>query len=211
MNLFRVVEERTPVPPPFVVRPIPPLPVGPSPQSEPAPLWSAWESMYRSFAEFERRGEPAYAESVLEQNAGLTPAEAAQVRAAGQEYLRQLERVDADARRQIAERFAPSRPDGRSFPQPSGRDPGAPLVIDPTALPDGKTLQEVLADEGFISRLDSQKEALLRAHLADLGRAIPAEKVESLERVVEQQIAPGVRRATRAGPPIARPPAGQPQ
>jgi hypothetical protein len=211
VNLFRVVEERTPVPPPFVVRPIPPLPVGPSPQSEPAPLWSAWESMYRSFAEFERRGEPAYAESVLEQNAGLTPAEAAQVRAAGQEYLRQLERVDADARRQIAERFAPSRPDGRSFPQPSGRDPGAPLVIDPTALPDGKTLQEVLADEGFISRLDSQKEALLRAHLADLGRAIPAEKVESLERVVEQQIAPGVRRATRAGPPIARPLAGQPQ
>jgi hypothetical protein len=160
--------------------------------------------MYRSFTEFERRGELAYAESVLEQNAGLTPAEAAQVRVAGQEYLRQLERVDADARRQIAERFAPSRPDGRSFPPPSSR-PAAPLVIDPTTLPDGKTLQEVLAEEGLTSRLDSQKEALLRAHLADLRRAIPADKVESLERVVEQQIAPGVRRVTIVGPPTANP------
>jgi hypothetical protein len=210
-NLFRVVEERTPVPPPFVLRPTPPLPVGPTPQDEPAPLWSAWRSMYSSFAEFERRGEPAYAASVLEQNAGLTPAEAAQVRAAGKQYLQQLDRVDADARRQISERFAPQRPDGRSFAPPPGRDPAPPLVIDPTTLPDGKTLQEVLADEGFVSRLDSQKDALLRAHLDDLRRAIAAEKVDALERVVAQQIAPGVRRVTRAGPPIARPPAGEPQ
>ena len=208
-SLFRIVEERTPLPPPLVVRPMPPLPVGPSPQSVPAPLWSVWQTMYRSFAEFERRGEPAYAESVLGQSAGLTPAEAAQVRAAGQEYVRQIERIDADARRQIAERFGPLRPDGGRGPDPTGRDPSPPLVIDGTTLPDGKTLQEVLADEGFIARLDSQKEALLRAHLADLRRAISAEKVASLERVVQQQIAPGVRSVTRAGPPVAMPP-GQP-
>jgi hypothetical protein len=205
-SLFRVVEERTPLPPPLVVRPTPPLPVGPSPQSVPAPLWSVWQSMYRSFAEFERRGEPAYSE----QSAGLTPAEAAQVRAAGQEYVRQIERIDADARRQIAERFGPSRPDGGRGPDPARSDPSPPLTIDPTTLPDGKMLREVLAEEGVIARLDSQKEALLRAHLADLGRAISAEKVASLERIVQRQIAPGVRSVTRAGPPVPRPPSGQP-
>jgi tetratricopeptide (TPR) repeat protein len=208
-GLFRVVEERTPLAPPVVVRPRPPLPVGPSPQSEPAPLWAVWEEMYSVFAAFERRGEPAYSASVLEQNAGLTPAEAAQVRAAGAGYVQQLERIDADTRRQIAERFGPSQPDGQRGPPPGSRDPSPPLVIDSSALPAGKTLQEVLEEEGIIARLDSQKDALLRAHIADLGRAIPADKVASLERVVQQR-APGVRRVTRTGPPVARPLRGQP-
>ena len=201
-GLFRVEEERTPLPPAVVGRPTPPLAVGPTPQSEPAPLSSVWQMMYRSFAESERRGERAPFAYVFEA-AGLTPAEAAQVRAAGQEYLRQLDRIEADARRQISERFGPSRPDGS--PQPLSRDPTPPLVIDGSRLPDGKALQEALADEGLIARIDAQKEAMLRAHLADLSRAIPAEKVASLRRIVEQQIAPGVGRATRVGPPVARP------
>ena len=196
-SLFRVVEERTPLGSPLAGR-RPPLPGGPPLQSVPAPLWSVWQSMYRSFAEFERRGEPAYSESVLEQSAGLTPAEAEKVRAAGQEYVRQIERIDSDARRQIAERFGQARSDGGRGPEPTNRDPSPPLVIDATALPEGKTLQEVLADEGVIARLDSQKEALLRAHLADLGRVISPAKVASLERVVQEQIAPGVRSVTLA-------------
>ena len=121
-DLFRVVEERTPLAPPVVVRPRPPIPVGPSPQSEPAPLWAVWEEMYSAFAAFERRGEPAYSASVLEQNAGLTPAEAAQVRAAGAGYVQQLERIDADTRRQIAERFG-----RRSRTANVARHPGAAI------------------------------------------------------------------------------------
>jgi hypothetical protein len=157
--------------------------------------------MYRSFAESERRGGPAPFENVF-QAAGLTPAEAVLVRAAGQEYLRQIDRIEADARRQIGERFGPSRPDGSE----QSRDPTPPLVIDGGRVPDGKTLQEVLTDEGLIARIDAQKEQMLRAHLADLSRAIPAEKVASLRRIVEQQIAPGVGRTTRLGPPVSRPP-----
>jgi hypothetical protein len=186
-NLFRVVEERAPLAPPVDLRPRPPVEEG-APESVAAPLATAWESMYRSFEEFERRGSSAYAESVLEQSAGLAPAGAAQVRAAGQEYVRQLERIDADARRQIAERFAPPHMIARS-----GADPSPPLAIDPSGLPAGKTLRQVLTEEGFISRIESQKEALLAAHLADLRRAIGADKVASLERVVQEQIAPGVR------------------
>jgi hypothetical protein len=112
---------------------------------------------------------------VLEERAGLTPAEAAQVRTAGQEYLRQLRRIDADARRQIAERFGPQSRDGRSAPPPGGRDPAPPLVIDSTSLPNGQTLQGVLADEGFIARLDLQKDRLLRAPIspARSGRTKP--------------------------------------
>ena len=202
VGLFRVVEEGTPLSPPLVVRPAPPLPIGPTPQSEPAPLSSVWQMMYRSFAESERRGDRAPFEYVF-QAAGLTSAEAAQVRAAGREYLLQLDRIEADARRQIGERFGPSRPDGST--RPPTRDPTPPLVIDGSRLPDGKTLQEVLADEGLIARIDAQKDAMLRAHLADLSRAIPAEKVAALQRIVEQQIAPGVERAVRVGPPVARP------
>ncbi len=114
--------------------------------------------------------------------------------------------LDADARRQIAERFSPKSTIGRS-----GSDSAQQLAIDSNRLPDGKTLQEVLADEGFISRLESQKDALLRAHLADLSGALGRDKVASLERVVQQQIAPGVWRVTQVGPPVVRPPAGRPQ
>jgi hypothetical protein len=81
-NLFRVVDERTPLAPPVDLRPRPPVQDG-EPRSGPASLSTVWQSMYRSFEEFERRGSSAYAESVLEQSAGLTPAEAAQVRGAG--------------------------------------------------------------------------------------------------------------------------------
>lgn len=197
--LFRVVDERTPLPPPLSVQPRPPVPVG-APQSEPAPLWSAWEQMYRSFAMFEQRGSPAYAASILEQAAGLTQSESAQVRAAGRAYLTQLERIDADARRQIAERFGP-----RSSAEQPRRDPSPPLAIDGDRLPKGKTLQEVLDEEGFISRLDAQKDGLFRAHLADLGAAIGADKVASLERVVREQIAPSIRTVTQVGPPTAPP------
>jgi hypothetical protein len=186
-NLFRVVDERTPLAPPVDLRPKPPVEEG-APESGPTPLATVWESMYRSFEELERRGSSAYAESVLEQSASLTPAEAAQVRAAGREYVRQLERIDADARRQIAERFAPPHMIARS-----GADPAPPLAIDSSRLPAGKTLRQVLTEEGFVSRIESQKEALLAAHLVDLRRTIGADKVESLERVVHQQIAPGVR------------------
>jgi hypothetical protein len=198
--LFRVLEERTPVPARVRVQPTPPLPVG-APQSKPAPLWSAWEHMYRSFDAFEQRGSPAYAASILEQAAGLAPAESAQVRAAGRQYLAQLERLDADARRQISERFGPPS-------ATSSRDPSPPLSIDGSRLPKGKTLQEVLEDEGFISRLDAQKDGLYRAHLADLGVAIGADELAALERVVREQIAPGIRTVTRVGPPSA-PPGGR--
>ncbi|MEO8465563.1 MAG: tetratricopeptide repeat protein [Gammaproteobacteria bacterium] len=197
-DLFRVVDEKTPLPPPFVLRPRSPSTVGSSPLSEEAPLWSAWETMYRAFADFEQRGQPAYAVSVLEQ-AGLTSAEAAQVRTAGKEYVRQIERIDADARRQIAERFSPSDPIARALPH-SVTDPAPPLGIDGDKLPAGKTLEDVLTEEGFTSRIESQKDALLRAHLDDLSRAIP-EKVASLEHHVRENIAPGVRRVTIVGAP----------
>jgi hypothetical protein len=156
--------------------------------------------MYRSFDSFEQRGSPAYAASILEETAGLTAGEAAQVRAAGRAYLAQLERVDADARRQIAERFAP-----RSAAAQPSRDPSPPLATAGSLVPQGKTQQEVLEAEGFISQLDAQKDGLLRAHVADLGAAIGAEKAASLERVVQEQIAPGVRVVTRVGAPSAPP------
>jgi len=197
--LFRVVDERTPLPPAITMRPTPPLPVG-APRSEPAPLSSAWAQMYRSFDEFERRGSTAYTASILEQAAGLTPEEAARVRAAGREYVRQIERIDADARRQIAERFSPPAAAERS-----SRDPAGPLTIDGDRLPEGKTLREVLEEEGVISRVEAQKDGLLRAHLADLGAAIGADKSSALERVVREQIAPGMRVVTSLGPPSAPP------
>ena len=197
-SLFRVVDERTPLPPAISVQPRSPIPTG-TPQSEPAPLWSAWAAMYRSFDSFEQRGSPAYAASILEEGAGLTSSEAAQVRAAGRAYLTQLDRIDADARRQIAERFGP-----RSSTEQPSRDPSPPLSIDGSRLPKGKTLQEVLEEEGFISQLDAQKDGLFRAHLADLGAAIGVGKLASLERYVREELAPNVRTVTRAGPPVAR-------
>jgi hypothetical protein len=210
-SLFRVVEERTPVPSPLVVRPIrPPIPIGDTPESVPAPLADVWQDMYRMFTELERRGQPIYAVSVLEEKAGLTKAEAAQVRAAGEEYLRQLERIEADLRRQISERFGPSDQARLAGLPVAAADPQPPLAIDGGKLPEGKTLQEVLTEEGVIARVDAQKDALLRAHLEQIARAIGPEKAAALERVVREQIAPNVQRVIRAGPPVPVPFPGAP-
>jgi hypothetical protein len=146
----------------------------------------------------------AVATSWLER-AGLDASEAAAVRGAGDDYLRELTRFDVDMRREIADRYsgpveARDPVTGVVLP-PSGRivlggTSTLPYVqIDPRAL-GGKTLQEVLEADGVIARFDAQKDAQLQAHFVTLEHSIGAAKLAALQRIVRSEIQ--IRRATRS-------------
>ena len=185
--------------------PRPPLPVGDTPASEPAPEWESWKGLYDGLNTQGAR--LALATSQLER-AGLDANDVAAVRGAGDEYLRELTRFDVDMRREIADRYsgpveARDPVTGVVLP-PSGRivlggTSTLPYVeIDPRAL-GGKTLQEALEADGLIARLDARKDALLQAHFATLEHSIGAAKLAALQRIVRSEIQ--IFRVTRGGMP----------
>jgi hypothetical protein len=188
--------------------PRPPLPVGDTPASEPAPEWEAWKGLYENL---DAEGVQLTIATHQLERAGLDGSDAAAVRGAGDEYLRGLTRIDGDMLREIGERYggpvdARDPVTGVTLP-PSGvmmigGRSGLPAVqIDPRAL-GGKTLQEVLEADGLISRVDAQKAALLQTHFDTLARSIGAAKLAALQRVVRSEI--HIFRTTR-GAPVPRP------
>jgi hypothetical protein len=212
-TLYAIVDAKVRTQSPLALAPRPPPPLGDTPTSEPEPEWGVWKVLYDNLqAQDVRLG---LATSVLER-AGLDTGDVAATHGAGNNYLRELARIDGDMLREIADRY--SGPvevrdpvTGVVLP-PSGRmlvggRAGVPAVeIDPRAL-GGKTLQEALEADGVIARYDAQKDALLQAHFGTLEHSIGAAKVAALQRVVRSELAPGMRRLTR-GVQLPRP-AGQ--
>jgi hypothetical protein len=205
-TIYTIVDDKVRTQSPLAgIVPRSPLPVGDTPASEPAPEWEAWKALYDGLDAQDVR--LTVATHQLER-AGLDGSDAAAVRGAGDEYLRELTRIDDDMLREIGDRYggpvdARDPVTGVTLP-PSGRmmvggRSGLPAVqIDPRAL-GGKTLQEVLEADGLIARVDAQKAARLQTHFGTLERSIGAAKLAALQRIVRSEIK--IWRATRVGPP----------
>lgn len=203
-TLYAIVDDRVRTQSPlanFVPRP--PVPLGDTPASEPAPEWEVWKALYDDLHAQDAR--LAFATSLLGR-AGLDTRDAEAVRGAGEDYLRELARFDVDLLHEIADRYsgpveARDPVTGVVLP-PSGRivlggTSTLPYVeVDPRAL-GGKTLQETLDADGVIARFDAQKDALLQAHFATLEHSVGAVKLAALQRSVRSTLAPGMRRVTR--------------
>jgi tetratricopeptide (TPR) repeat protein len=210
-TIYAIVDDKVRTQSPLAtIVPRPPLPLGDTPAFEPEPEWGVWKALYENLGAQGVR--LALATSVLG-HAGLDAGDTAALRGTGENYLRELARVDVDLRREIADRY--SRPvevrdpvTGVVLP-PSGQiilggTSTLPHVqIDPRAL-GGKTLQEALEADGVIARVDAQKDALLQAHFGTLEHLIGAAKLAALQRVVRSELAPGMFRSTR-GVQLPRP------
>jgi hypothetical protein len=210
-SLYTIVDDKIRTQSPFAgFVPRAPLPVGDTPASEPSPEWEVWKALYENLQaqDFRLR----MATSQLER-AGLDTGDVAAMHGAGRDYLREINRIDGDMLREIADRYsgpvdARDPVTGVTLP-PSGLmmlggRSGLPAVqIDPRAL-GGRTLQEVLEADGMIARFDALKDAVLQAHFGTVEHTIGATKLAALQRNVRSQLAPGMRRATR-GVQLPRP------
>jgi tetratricopeptide (TPR) repeat protein len=201
-TLYAIVDDKVRTQPAIQFLPTPPVPIGDSPASEPAPEWMAWSHLYGNLVG--AQAVPASLAAALLERAGLDAGDAAAVRGVGENYLRELARVDDDFPREIADRYGP---------KPETQPPASGVVqapipimivsfgssavqIDRRAL-GGKTLQEALEADGVIARIDAQKDALLRAHFTALERTLGAAKLAALQRVVSSELAPNIQRSTR--------------
>ena len=202
-TLYTIVDDKVRTQPALPLLPTPPVPLGDTPGSEPAPEWMAWSHLYSDLVGAERV--PQSLAAALLERAGLDERDAAAVRGAGDNYLRDLARVDDDLPREIADRYGP-KPEAQQpvsggvvqapIPLMIVRFGSSAVQIDRQAL-GGKTLQEALEADGVIARMDAQKDALLRAHFASLERTIGAAKLAALQDVVRSDVAPKILRSTR--------------
>jgi hypothetical protein len=209
-TLYAIVDDKVRTQSAILFQPTPPLPLGDTPASVPAPEWMVWSDLYSNLVR--AQGVPASLAAALLERAGLDPGDAAAVRGVGENYLRDLARVDEDLPREIADRYGP-KPETQP-PASAGvfqapipimvvRFGSSAVQIDRRAL-GGKTLQEALEADGVIARIDAQKDALLRAHFVGLERTLGAAKLAALQRVVSSDLAPNIQRSTR-GVQIPRP------
>lgn len=179
----------------------PPVPVG-SPSDEAAPDWLVWRAFHGSL-EFYGRSGSSVVQELLYERSGLTSAEASVVLAAGQDYLARLKLIDDDARQDISNRF------GRRREAATGAQPAEPEIASrdriPARAPDGRPIEEVLAADGFIERVQQQRAAAFRQHWESLAATIGLEKLVALERFIEAEVAPKVHVATH-GMPVSPPP-----
>ncbi len=208
--LYSIVDDKVRTQSAILLPARPPMSLGDTPASEPAPEWMAWSDFYSNLAR--AQGLPASLAAALLERVGLDAGEAAAVRGVGENYLRDVARVDDDLPREIADRYGP-RPETQA-PASGGIFQLPPQImvvgfrssvvqIDRRAL-GGRTLQEALEADGVIARIDAQKDALLRAHFTALERAIGAAKLAALQSLMRSDLAPNIQRSTR-GVEIPRP------
>ena len=175
-----------------------PAPRLPSPPFEPPVVMTGppddptlWRNFYYN-VELIGRSSPASELETLRGRAGLTADDARVVLDLAHEYLERFAKIDEDARAEIAARFQVPLPfdPAALFPPGATGSGGAARVLVPGRTPDGRSVQEILASEGFMARIDGQKEGLLRAHVQRLDDAIGPAKRAALERSV-RGAAPG--------------------
>jgi hypothetical protein len=164
--------------------------------------WLVWRTFHRSL-EFYGRDFADDVTKLLAGRAGLTRSESAELLVAGKDYLDHLSRIDAEARQEIEVRFPPNIVDRRFVPTvPTERPPPAARHVPPAALMrkgggEAPELYRKLVAEGFVARVEQQRQEALRAHLERLERAVGGKKVAGLRDWMSVDVAPNVKTLSR--------------
>ncbi|HVX90164.1 MAG TPA: hypothetical protein VHC20_00780 [Candidatus Paceibacterota bacterium] len=176
----------------------PPLPVGPASQSaQPAPDWSVWRAFYGSLRYYSRKS-PDLVKELLTGNIGLGDAQAALLLSMGEQYLNDMDRLDANARAELTRRY-PARD---VIPQEALRNVhrlkvrqglGAPPPESIPQTPQGLYLQQQMAVDGLDKQFDAEKMQALAHHQQQLMQAMGTERFAALDTWIRQNVAGSVK------------------
>lgn len=137
----------------------------------------AWRGLYSSVDAAARARNRTPSETLAERT-GLSATDSAAVMTAAREFMAALEAIDEAARSEIAARFGGPPPPGIGALLPGGGR--MPRTLVPATTPDGRSVQVVLAGEGFMTRVAGQKAEALGAHRGQLSAMLGPAKLAAL-------------------------------
>lgn len=179
---------------PLKAPPAPSLKIGPSdPHAAPVPEWLTWKAFQRSLA-FYNRQSPQGVQDLLATRLGVPRASAALVLSAGETYLAELERIDAETRQAINARYRPERAPPVTLTRPSFRSgTEVPLSARASAQPTGASLRDLAIQDGFYAQVEERRAAALAAHKKQIVTIAGSTQLAAMERFVETEVAPHVK------------------
>jgi hypothetical protein len=164
--------------------------VVPPPTTESVADWIAWKVFYDGLS-VATGTSTVGADQILAKRFGLGNVGAAALRAVGQTYVQDIDRIDAAARAEIDRRWGMDLPRAANGTRrnPDGGPPRA-VMIEP-----GKTLRQMARESGLYDEIEAQKATALAAHLSSLNQAVGNTTRASIAEWVQTVLAPRIRRA----------------
>jgi hypothetical protein len=168
----------------------PPSP--PSSTNNTTPPWLAWKVFHESLIFYSRQSMDQVAD-VVHLQAGLDRGKAAALLTAGRTFVAALDRIDADARNEVQRRYGVDKAPPRDRSATS-----RPILVRP-----GKTVYQMVVEDGLYAQVERDKHAALERHLAELSRLLGVDTVTELDRFVSTTVAPHVTTSTDRGQPVS--------
>jgi hypothetical protein len=177
--------------------------------------WAAWWAFHSGLSAFAQRS-PEGVRKMLLSRFQLTPAEAAFLLDQGQQFLRQIEQLDAEAREYVRARYKPAQPPPRGrdrLPDPDRRPAQRQSALEatfqgrrifvPTDIPDvDSTIRE------YAKQVESRKAAVATGHVSALRARLSIRSFTEVERWVSTIAAASALRFERPTQPTNKIPSG---
>ena len=167
--------------------------------SSAAPDWLVWRAFHSSLEFYEAQSQGASGR-ILHYRLSLTDEQSAALANAGQSYLAELSRIEAQTKAAITSRY---QSNGVVTPSTLGTSyKGVPGAAEPGVMAaprkDGRDLYDVLVADGVVASLETQRQEALRAHLAELRKELGGDVVAEIQDWLREDVAPNVAVVTQA-------------
>ena len=163
-----------------------------------APDWLVWRVFHDSLDFYDQQS-PAVVLDLLKERLDLSEAERSEFMTIGYSYLRQLDRIDEEARAEIVARYKTDTtpailPPSVARPEEVLRAGAGQIartfVVGQT--PDGHSIRDLLVTDGLVARIEARRQATLRLHLDTVRRAFGSDRLSKIETWVLSEVAPNV-------------------
>lgn len=176
----------------------PPLPIGPAQSSaQPASDWAVWRAFHESLKHY-GKGSSDQVRELLTLNIGIDAALTDRFLALGDEYLQELDRLQAQARSDIARRYPAE--DGipqealRKLQRPAHRRvlnaPAPELIVQ---APPGQFMQDRLAADGLDKTFEDRNRNALAGHQQRVMQLLGTSGFAATDRWIREHVAGSVK------------------
>jgi hypothetical protein len=149
--------------------------------SQTVPAWVAWRAFHDSLTFYNKRS-ATEVNKMLNAQFGLTSAQAAAFLNAGQTYVADIQRIDADTRTEVMRRY--------THVLAGNRPPSSGARTPPTG-PEKSILQRAIED-GLYAQMEAKNQAALDSHLKTLKGALTAAQIVRIGNFVQTVVAPKI-------------------